>query len=220
MLALALAFAGCAPKQGLLDALEHNYHGYEELAPKLSPEGAGQAFPYTPGTILSASAVVGEREQRTWVASTDLHCGPKVALGALRYWQRRAYRYRASRHAEISAQDWLEKRMGASFASLAGVSDVIVEVRNVRSYEPSHRTLAQLNARAAQGCWLDGGQVRRVRGVIVGDVRVHIHFEHGVDLMARGQVSDNVAFALGFGFARISDDEIVGHNVAFGVKWQ
>lgn len=223
-LGVGVMAAGCAPSQGLIDALERNYQGYEELSPKLSPRGAGAAFPYTPGTILSVAAAAGEREQRTWVAATDLHCSPGVALSSLRYWQRRGYRMRTGRRTGSAARTWLEARLGGDAASLGGVSEVIVDVRAVRSYEPSARVLADLNTRAASGCWLPsglgGGSVRRVRGVIVGDVRVRLYFEQGVDLIARSQLSEQLSVALGFGFARISESEIAGRNVAFGIKWQ
>ncbi len=220
----ALALAGCAPTAGLIDALDRNYQGYEELSPKLSPGRAGASFPYTPGTILPALATTGDRNQRIWQATTDLRCDPGVTLGSLRYWQRRAYHYRAGSAAGVDAKVWLEQRAGFGSASLGGVSNVRVDVSNVRSYEPIAAVLADLNARAAQGCILPAGMssgaIRRVRGVIVGNVRVRLSFEQGVDLIARAQLADQLSFALGFGFARLSESEIVGRNVAFGVKWQ
>ncbi len=214
--------AACAPTAGLIDALERNYQGYEELSPKLSPGRNGTSFPYTPGTILPALAVTGEADQRTWLATTDLRCDPGVSLQSLRYWQRRAYHYRAG--AGIDAKAWLDKRAGFGAASLAGVSDVRIDVSNVRSYEPTAPTLADLNTRASQGCFLPtglgGGAIRRVRAVIVGNIRVRIYFGQGVDLVTRAKLTEQLSFALGFGFARISESEIAGRNVAFGVKWQ
>jgi hypothetical protein len=222
--ACLLALAGCAPTAGLIDALDRNYQGYEELSPKLSPGKTGTSFPYTPGTILPALATTGDSNQRIWQATTDLRCDPGVALTSLRFWQRRAYNYRAGRASGIDAKDWLGKRAGFGIASLAGLSDVRVDVSKVRSYEPVAAVLADLNARASQGCILPSadaiGTIRRVRGVIIGDVRVRLYFEQGVDLIARAQLADQLSVALGFGFARVSESEIVGRNVAFGVKWQ
>jgi hypothetical protein len=220
----ALVLAGCAPTAGLIDALDRNYQGYEELSHKLSPGKLGASFPYTPGTILPALASTGDSNQRIWQATTDLRCDPGVTLTSLSYWQRRAYHYRAGSAAGVDAKAWLDQRAGFGSASLAGVSDVRIDVSNVRSYEPIATVLADLNARAAQGCVLptgiSGGTIRRVRGVIVGNVRVRLYFEQGVDLIARAQLAEQLSFALGFGFARISESEIVGRNVAFGVKWQ
>ncbi len=219
-----LTLAACAPTAGLIDALERNYQGYEELSPKLSPGRSGTSFPYTPGTILPALAIAGEADQRTWLATTDLRCDPGVSLQSLRYWQRRAYRYRAGSSAGIDAKAWLGQRTGFGAASLAGVTDVRIDVSQVRSYEPAGPVLADLNARASDGCilptGLGGGAIRRVRGVIVGNVRVRIYFGQGVDLIARAQIAEQLSVALGFGFARISESEIVGRDVAFGVKWQ
>jgi hypothetical protein len=220
----ALVLAGCAPTAGLIDALDRNYQGYEELSPKLSPGKSGASFPYTPGTILPALATTGDSNQRIWQATTDLRCDPGVSLTSLRYWQRRTYHYRAGSAAGIDAKTWLHQRAGFGTASLAGVSDIRIDVSNVRSYEPAANVLAALNVRAEQGCVLptefSGGAIRRVRGVIVGNVRVRIYFEQGVDLIARAQLAEQLSFALGFGFARISESEIAGRNVAFGVKWQ
>ncbi len=219
-----LVLGGCASSPGLIDALERNYKGYEELSPKLSPGRVGASFPYTPGTILPVAAVAGDADQRTWVATTDLRCEPGVTLQSLRFWQRRAYHDRAGQAAGIDAKSWVEKRAGFGAASLAGISDVRIDVANVRSYEPSAQVLANLNMRASQGCILPtglaGGSIRRIRGVIVGNVRVRIYFEQGVDLIARAQLTEQLSFALGFGFARISESKIAGRNVAFGVKWQ
>jgi hypothetical protein len=221
---VALALGGCASSHGLIDALERNYQGYEELSPKLSPGPTGASFPYTPGTILPVSAVAGERDQRTWVATTDLRCGPGVTLQSLHFWQRKAYHYRNGQSTGADAQAWLDRRTGFASASLVGVSDVVVDVSRVRSYEPSAQALAELNARASSGCvlpvGLTGSGIRRVRGVIVGTVRVRLYFAQGVDLIARAQVTEQLAFALGFGFERLSESEIVGRDVAFGVKWQ
>ena len=220
----ALVLSGCAANPGLFDALERNYRGYEELSPKLSPGKVGASFPYTPGTILPVAAVTGDTDQRTWVATTDLRCEPGVTLQSLRYWQRRAYHYRAGQAAGLDAKAWVEKRAGFGAASLAGISDVRIDVSSVRSYEPTAQVLADLTARASEGCLLPaglaGGTIRRVRAVIVGTVRVRIYFEQGVDLIARAQLTEQLSFALGFGFARISESEIAGRNVAFGVKWQ
>jgi hypothetical protein len=220
----ATMLAACAPSAGLIDALERNYQGYEELSPKLSPGRSGASFPYTPGTILPVLAIAGEADQRTWLATTDLRCDPGVSLQSLRYWQRRAYHYRAGASAGIDAKAWLDKRAGYGAASLAGVSDVRIDVSNVRSYEPTASVLADLNARAGQGCLLPtglgSGTIRRVRAVIVGNIRVRIYFAQGVDLIARAKLTEQLSFALGFGFARISENEIAGRNVAFGVKWQ
>jgi hypothetical protein len=219
-----LALAGCAPTTGLIDALDRNYQGYEELSPKLSPGKSGTSFPYTPGTILPALASIDDNNQRIWQATTDLRCEPGVSLASLRYWQRRAYHYRASSAAGVDAKNWLDQRAGFGAASLAGVSDVRIDISNVRSYEPAASVLADLNTRASQGCVLPsefvGGTIRRIRGVIVGNVRVRLYFEQGVDLIARTQLADQLSFALGFGFSRMSESEIVGRNVAFGVKWQ
>jgi hypothetical protein len=51
-------------------------------------------------------------------------------------------------------------------------------------------------------------------------VRVRLYFAQGVDLIVRAQLTEQLAFALGFGFERMSESEIVGRDVAFGVKWQ
>jgi hypothetical protein len=219
-----LTLAGCAPTPGLINALDRNYQGYEELSPKLSPGTSGASFPYTPGTILPALAATGDSNQRIWQATTDLRCEPGVSLASLRYWQRRAYHYRTGSAAGVDAKTWLDQRAGFGSASLAGVSEVRIDVSNVRSYEPAASVLSDLNARASQGCVLPaelaGGAIRRVRGVIVGNVRVRLYFEQGVDLIARAQLADQLSFALGFGFSRMSESEIIGRNVAFGVKWQ
>ena len=222
----ALALGGCAPTHGLFEALETKYRGFEELSPKLSPGGTGASFPYTPGTILPALAVTGENDQRSWVATTDLRCGPDVDLQSLRYWKRQPYRFRYgdTRMVGADAKAWVDKRTGFGSASLAGISQVVVEVTSARSYEPAAPVLASLNARASTGCVLPtglaGGGIRRVRGIIVGNVRVRLYFEQGVDLIARAQLAEQLSFALGFGFQRISEDEIAGRNIAFGVKWQ
>ena len=220
----AVAVGGCSPNHSLLDALASKYQGFEELSPKLSPGATGAAFPYTPGTIIPAFAVAGDSEQRTWVATTDLRCGPDVPLKSLRYWQRRAHHSHYGQMARADAKAWLEKRTGSGAASLAGVTEVIVDVSAVRSYEPVRDVLHDLNLRAASGCILPvsfgDGAIRRVRGVIIGNVRVRLHFEQGFDLMAQAQLADQLSFALGLGFQRISENEIVGRDIAFGVKWQ
>ena len=112
--------------------------------------------------------------------------------------------------------------IGSCSASLAGVNQVIVDVTTVRSYQPAAGTLASLNARASAGCILPTGfgAIRRVRAVIIGDVRVRLTFAQGVDLIARAQLAEKLSFALGLGFQRISETEIAGRNIAFGVKWQ
>ena len=222
----AVAVAGCAPTGSLFDALEAKYRGYEELSPKLSPGQAGTSFPYTPGTILPAVAVTGDRNQRTWVATTDVRCGPDARLGAMKFWQRANYRNRYGTGQVMGgdAKAWVSTTSGVAFGALAGISDVVVHVGRVRSYEPTARDLAALNASAADGCVLPvslgGGAIKRVRAVIIGDVRVRLYFEQGLDLIARAKITDQLSAALGFGFQRISEDEIAGRNIAFGVKWQ
>ena len=221
-----IALTGCAPTASLFDALEAKYRGYEELSPKLSPGRAGASFPYTPGTILPAVAVVGDRSQRTWVATTDVRCGPAASLATLKYWRRANYRYRygTSQVTGADAKAWVSTKSGVAFGAVTGVSDVVVQVGRVRSYEPATRQLAALNASAANDCVLPvnlaGGAIRRVRAVIIGDVRVRLYFEQGLDLIARAEITDQLSAALGFGFQRISEDEIAGRNIAFGVKWQ
>ena len=222
----AMLVGGCAPTASLFDALETKYSGFEELSPKLSPGRAGASFPYTPGTILPAVAVAGDRNQRTWVATTDVRCGPDARLSSLKYWQRADYRYRYG-NGQITGGDakaWVSAKSGLASGAVAAISDVVVSVNAVRSYEPRARALAALNTSAANGCVLpaglgDGG-IRRVRAVIIGDLRVRLYFEQGVDLIARAQITNQLSAALGFGFQRISEDEIAGTNIAFGVKWQ
>jgi len=222
----ACALGGCAPNQGLFDALQSKYQGYEELSPKLSPGKTGHAFPYTPGTILPALAFEGAQGERTWVATTDIRCGPDVELAALPAWRRRAYHYHhgQSLASGASARTWLDRHTGFGTGALAGISEVVIDVSSVRSYEPSVKYLRQLNASADTGCVLLStsmdGIARRVRGVIVGNIRVRLYFEQGIDLLARAQLSDQLSLALGFGFERISESEIEGRDIAFGVKWQ
>ena len=224
VLAAGLA-GGCAQGLVLSQALKSGYPGYEELTPKLAANYNSPSYAYIPGSLIVAYADVNAQGDQTWNALTDLRCGPRRTLGSLGYWRRKPVVVTSggSLEARKHAVQWLKDSSGLPEWSLAGVSAARIELRNVRSIEPSRRVGQELAERAAQGCPVGlgvFGPLKAVKGVLIGDIAIHIKFEQNIDALARIAVLDQLSLSLGVAYQRASESEIVGRRVAFGVKWQ
>ncbi len=230
--------SGCASPRGpaLGDAISRAYPGHDEVQPKLAIGNDPASFPYTPGALILAVAggdpngtTGGHSWSQLWTAETDFRCGHTTPIGKLRTVQLKPYvigtgaaaSIATREHAQEHAQDWLAGSTGLSRASLTGVSSVRIALTNVRRIAPSQRQLAQLTSEAANGCPLAVvGGWKPVKAVLIGDLRVEVRFERSFQLGARLALLRELQLSFGVGYEQVSDNALLGRQVAFGVQWQ
>lgn len=221
--ALALALSGCASTTGplLADAVGRAYPGHADLQPKLAVGADTGSFPYTPGTLIFATAS-GE-DGSAWTAETDFRCGHATPIGRFRAARLKPYvtGTGVAISAREQARDWLAASTGLSHAAVAGVSSVRIALTNVRRLTASRRDLERLSREAALGCPLGvAAGWKAIKSVLIGDVRVEIRFERHIDVGARLALLEALQLSFGVGYHRVSDRAIAGRQVAFGVMWQ
>lgn len=223
-LIFAAALAGCSQSPGpiLAGAVSRAYPGHADLQPKISVGADDSSFPFTPGTLIFASAT--DSEGTGWIAQTDIRCGHSGALSRFRSEPLRPYVIGggAAVAAREHARRWLSTTTGLSDAAINGVASLRISLTNVRRIAASRVALEGLRREAAAGCPLAavGGGLRTVKSVLIGDVKVEVRFERHLSLGARLALLDALQISFGVGYQRVSDRAIAGRQVAFGIRWE
>ena len=218
----ATFLGGCTQHASLADAFSSHYVGFTEVSPKLSPEWSGTDFTYTPGTQIQFYAAPIDEGSSVLVATTDLRCGPSVPFSTLPYWNRRPYKYSTAGGSKAqSAAAWLAARTGADVAKYVGITDILVEVTDVRSYYPRNDVWQRLKSETDRRCRKLlplAATSRYVRGVIVGTLRLKFVADLSLGGINQLTLSNDLTLAFGVQLRRSKEFEFEGKNVVFGVR--
>lgn len=217
---LLAALGACARPPSLGSVLHDKYPGYQQVLPATSVSLRDRNYEYVPGTMVSAVQLkpATSREVALWQAD-PIYCPPGYPLADV------TSKSRASTTVvydfDFSVRRLLHLRKAKADLNLEEnelefVRHIAIRIDSPRTYSIRGRAPIPQYVKACVDAILKRPGIQKIRGIIVGNVRIEVLFKDNASLMAKWSVANKISSSLGVGVLNGESYTIIGDDLVFG----
>lgn len=221
VLLLFASIAGCARAPTFRSVLADKYPGYDQVMPSSEVVLNEPRFDYLPGNVLVLQLVEPRsRREAAVYSNSSIYCPVNIPLASFREHEARPVSVKhdvefSLRRALGLAKAKADLRLEENEIEVLRLVKIDVSLPRIYSIQRNLRPqfaadcLTQIAGRS---------DLRRIRAILVGNIRVKVLFKDNVSLFARIYTLSRLQASLGLGYAAGETYDLAADNVVFGAK--